>query len=260
MPADPSIYSELQLVSRLKGGIMDVGLREEKKLETRAALLEAAHELFAERGFERVTVADVARRVGVSERTAFTYFPTKLSFVFRDGYSEDIALGIDLDERPAGESILAAFRRILLTRPVVSQSTADRREKLARLSRVIAASPTLQAKKREFDANTAEYLAALIAEEANAAVDGIVPTVAAEAIVAVDRALRALVLDKYLDGESTIEDVSEEYRAQANAALDTLEFGIGRGPTDELLCRRRTAESLHPLEVAGSASWRGCRS
>src|SRR5438309_1491737 len=56
---------------------MDQGLRERKKLQTRDRLRTVARELFVERGFEHVTVAEVARAADVSEATVFNYFPTK---------------------------------------------------------------------------------------------------------------------------------------------------------------------------------------
>jgi len=55
----------------------DVGLRERKKAEARAALVEAALELFEQRGYSDVTIDQIAEQAGVSRRTYFRYFPTK---------------------------------------------------------------------------------------------------------------------------------------------------------------------------------------
>jgi AcrR family transcriptional regulator len=54
-----------------------MGLREEKKRETRAGILTTAVELFREHGYERTRVQDVAERLRISEATFFNYFPTK---------------------------------------------------------------------------------------------------------------------------------------------------------------------------------------
>ena len=91
------------------------GLRERKRRLTRQLISDAATTLFVTRGFDLVRVAEVADRVGVSEKTIYNYFPTKESMVL-DGADEDVnALATALRDRPAGESITAAVVRSLIT-------------------------------------------------------------------------------------------------------------------------------------------------
>jgi AcrR family transcriptional regulator len=54
-----------------------LGLRERKKMETRRVIAETARALFEQRGFDAVTVAEVADAANVSVKTLFTYFQSK---------------------------------------------------------------------------------------------------------------------------------------------------------------------------------------
>ena len=56
---------------------MEMGLRARKKEQTRQLIADTAWRLFADRGFEQVTVAEVARQAEVAVATVFNYFPTK---------------------------------------------------------------------------------------------------------------------------------------------------------------------------------------
>ena len=58
------------------------GKRELKRLETRARIVDAAAELFAERGFDSVSVVEIAARAGVVEKTVFNHVPVKEGLVF----------------------------------------------------------------------------------------------------------------------------------------------------------------------------------
>jgi len=97
-----------------------MGLREEKKARTRAALVGAAERLFAEKGYDGTTVADIAAGAGVSTRTFFGYFRAKEDVLFAGA-----------DER------LAALAAALGTAGMGGDGTADMR---AIVERVLAAS------------------------------------------------------------------------------------------------------------------------
>src|SRR6202042_3996073 len=95
----------------------DEGLRERKKRITRQQISDVATTLFGVRGFDRVTVSEIARIVGVSEKTVFNYFPSKESLVF-DRADEGIErMSAALREREAGESPVRAMLRVLSSDP-----------------------------------------------------------------------------------------------------------------------------------------------
>ena len=86
------------------------GLRERKKRQTREVIARAAMRLFVARGFDEVTVADVARAADVSEKTVFNYFPAKEDLVLHGGEERRAALIEAIRTRPAGTSIVELFR------------------------------------------------------------------------------------------------------------------------------------------------------
>lgn len=87
------------------------GLRERKKRRTRSALASAALELFAERGYEETTIADIAAAADVSPRTFFSYFPSKEDVLFAEIDDRLDEVGERLARRAPGESPLEALRR-----------------------------------------------------------------------------------------------------------------------------------------------------
>jgi AcrR family transcriptional regulator len=92
----------------------ETGLRERKKARTRQVIADAAARLFAERGYERVAVSDVAREADVSEQTVYNYFETKEQLVTdRDELVQE-ELGRLIRSRAAGTTPAAAVREFVL--------------------------------------------------------------------------------------------------------------------------------------------------
>src|SRR3569833_1914680 len=89
-----------------------VGLREAKKLATRQQIAGVAMRLFVQRGFDHVTVAEVAAEAGVSEKTVFNYFPTKEDIFFDEVPERMRALADGIRNRPGEETVLHALRRM----------------------------------------------------------------------------------------------------------------------------------------------------
>ena len=206
----------------------ELGLRERKKQRTRELIAETARRLFSERGFEGVTIAEVARAAEVSEQTVFNYFPTKEDLVYWRLESFEDELLATIRERHPRESVLQAFGRFVLQRRgLLAERDPQARQRLAELTRTISESPALLARERQiFDRYTAS-LAALIAEETGAGGDDIEPWVAANALMGVHRALVDLTRRRIVAGASSARIV-REVRDQGEGALQALERGLGR--------------------------------
>ena len=86
------------------------GRRERKKAATRASIVEAAHELFLERGFDAVSVREIADRADVSPTTVFAHFPQKEALAFGDEDERHERLVAAIAGRPPGTSISAALK------------------------------------------------------------------------------------------------------------------------------------------------------
>src|SRR5919198_5170190 len=86
-----------------------VGLRERKKQRTRQLIADTAMGLFLERGFDAVTVAEVARAAEVDAKTVYNHFPTKPLLFYHRLEAFEAALLDAVRERGPGVSIVAAF-------------------------------------------------------------------------------------------------------------------------------------------------------
>jgi AcrR family transcriptional regulator len=203
------------------------GLRERKKQQTRQHIAETARTLFAERGFDRVTVAEIARAAEVSEQTVFNYFPTKEDLVYWQlGAFEDELL-TTIREREPGESALAAFGRFILAqRGLLARQDPEARERLTMLTRMITESPALLAREQQIFARYTDSLAALLADEQGAKPGDARPWVAANAMMGAHRAIVAHARRRILEG-ARHPALAREVKARAEEALALLEQGLG---------------------------------
>jgi AcrR family transcriptional regulator len=208
-----------------------LGLRERKKRQTRERIADTAGRLFAERGFEPVTVAEIAREADVSEQTVFNYFPTKEDLFYGglETFEEDMLEAIR--ERDQGVTVLAAFRRFvrrprgLLAKQEPSEARAAA-ERLRTISRIIVNSPALLAREQQILQRYTRSLANLIADETEAADGDIAPWVMANALIGVHRALIDQVRQRTLAGARG-EPLAREIRRQAERGFAVLERGLG---------------------------------
>jgi len=200
------------------------GLRERKKRAARAAIAATARRLFAERGFEAVTVAEVAAAAQVSEKTVFNYFPTKVDLAFA-GREEGIAgVVAAIRERPPGRSILEVFRGI--THGVLDVVVAGD-EDLYAVARILRGSRTLQERLSVGWEPGADAIASAISGGADDLVAGIV----ARTLWFTHRSIFRAALLGLLEEEEPAA-LAARLRVAADAAYDQLAAGLadyGRG-------------------------------
>ena len=203
----------------------ELGLRERKKQQTRRAIREAALRLFGERGFDAVTVTEVAKEADVSPATVFNYFPTKEDLFYErmEVFEEELLRAVR--ERKAGETVLAAFRDFVLNASGVLAEN-DPTEQLAMFARIVTESRALLERERQIFARYTQSLAELIAEETEVEGEDIEPWVVANALIGVHRALIDYVRRGALAGRRN-PDFSRGVRSQGERAFALLARGLG---------------------------------
>lgn len=144
-----------------------MSLRERKKLRTRHRLLTAATELFAERGFDKVSVAEIAEAAEVSKMTVFNYFANKEDLVLAPMAEHIGDVARVVRDRAPGESALSAVRAQFLTAvehrdPSVGMSDAPM---VLDVRRLIQETPALVIRAHAFSLRSHELLADALVEE-----------------------------------------------------------------------------------------------
>ncbi len=206
---------------------VELGLRERKKQQTRERIAETARRLFAERSFEQVTVAEIARAAEVAEKTVFNYFPTKEDLVYwrLESFEEEL-LGT-IRRRAPGESILAAFSRFILQqRGLLGARDPEAGKRLAAVTRMISQSPALRAREQQIFGRYTDSLAGLIAEETGARPGDVRPRVAANSMMGVHRTMVDFTRERIVAGMER-DRLARDVRARTTQALELLEAGLG---------------------------------
>jgi AcrR family transcriptional regulator len=183
------------------------GRRERKKAATRQALSDAAVRLFLERGFDKVTVAEIAEAADTAVSTVFAHFPGgKEALILGDGNEREAALTAAVRDRPRGTSILESLKAFLATRgPFRPDPTPEFR----RTAELVVTTPALRAYARALWTSCGDALTRVIAEETGRAAD--------------DLSLRALV--RYVLDIPDLAGTDPDPRA----ALDTVFAHLQRG-------------------------------
>lgn len=203
-----------------------VGLREQKKLATRERLRRTAVDMFEERGFDNVSVAEIAEAAEVSKMTVFNYFPVK----------EDLVTGVAKHhiEEPAQvvrtrspgqtphEAMLEFFLASLAQREPFT-GLCDLPEVL-RLQRLISQTPALMARVQHYRHESEQLLAEVLVEEESSS--EVTARFIAAQILGTQQVLVSENLRRVLGGESA-DDAYPDAVAYAKHGYRLLEAGLG---------------------------------
>jgi AcrR family transcriptional regulator len=201
---------------------LEEGLRERKKRQTREAIAAAAMELFTERGFDAVTVADVAEAADVSEKTVFNYFPTKEELVFQGGAARRDELIERVARRRPGVSIVQPFRDWTLEHLDLIETQSV--EETHAVPRLVMGSQTLRNRLFLAWEEEAGLLAPAIAEQAEED-DLLVPMIVARTLAWTHRMIYRTAFMRLLAGEDR-HWVVADLRLQTNRAYNIIEQGL----------------------------------
>ena len=137
------------------------GLRERHRRRTAADLEEAALALFCAKGFDAVTIDDIAAAADVSRRTFFRYYASKEDVILSDHPTRLDELHAALNRRPADEPALTALRHAVLS---LAGSYEEQRDHMLARFRLVTDTPALEARSLCLQRNWETSVTAMLAE------------------------------------------------------------------------------------------------
>lgn len=200
-------------------------LRERKKQQTRQHIADVAARLFTERGFDEVTVDEVAQAAEVSRKTVFNYFPTKEDLVFGGAEDRDVELVNLIRLRPPGVSLIDVFRDDIL-RSLREMVEYEDRFPGRSLFGLAKSSHALWRRALEMHASQERVVAAQIALMAGAPEWDPVARTVAHTLLGANRSVRWECQRRLDDGEAPA-DVAKAVEQDVHRIFDVLEQGIG---------------------------------
>ncbi|GGY04642.1 TetR/AcrR family transcriptional regulator [Streptomyces hiroshimensis] len=204
-----------------------MSLRERKKIQTRRLLWKTAVELFLERGYDQVSVAEVALAAEVSKMTVFNYMSSKEDLVLgpMQEHTGDAARAVR-DRRP-GESAVAAFRRDFMAALNAHDASVGMSDDpyVLQVRRLIQETPALLVRAHEYVRRAQTLLCEELAAAAEGADAELAPVVAAQ-LMSVRYAVHEYSHRRLFAGESA-EDVLPGAVALAERAFALVEHGLG---------------------------------
>lgn len=138
---------------------MSAGLRERKKLKTKAAIQKEAMRLFLAKGFDETTIEDIAEAVEISPSTFFNYFPSKEAVVFEDELDPLVIAAFDA--QPPDTNPVRRLR--LAMRAVFGNLTPEQDRMMRERMQLLATNPELRGAMLTGFASIVDQIAHLLA-------------------------------------------------------------------------------------------------
>ena len=201
---------------------MAPGLRERHKQETRQAISDTATQMFVARGFDEVTIVQVADAAGVAKMTVTNYFPRKEDLVFDRAEAVERHLTDVIAARAPGESMLAAIRRDYAE--AVARADVTLGLSSPAFAGMILSSPVLLSRAREMLDQRERALGDAIAAETGTDIPQ--QRLVAALLASVHRVLAAEATQRSLAGQPR-EQICAVLADAATRAFDLLEPSLG---------------------------------
>ncbi len=214
------------------GATREEGLRDRKKRLLRERISDTATRMFLERGFDEVTVSEIAAACDVSEKTVFNYFPTKESLLF--DREEQMAARISEAARDPGndvaliDAVLAVLDEDIeeIYRDIGSADDPARMLTMVRqFSALIERTPALAAAMQAMMERLTEVAAEALAERVGVDPDDPEPQMAAHMVLGLWRT-QYRAMERHADGNAKVEDVLRAVREDIRRAASVADAGM----------------------------------
>ncbi|MFT4110722.1 TetR/AcrR family transcriptional regulator [Propionicimonas sp.] len=190
--------------------------------ETRRRIAGIASGMFLERGFDEVTVAEIAREAGVSSVTVFNHFPRKEDLFLDRAFDAGELLRSAVRDRPEGMDALASLRTMTLGLVDSGHALSGVDHRSVPFFRTVADSPALISRAREIVDELERTLAEELAHDPSFDGD---PALLAALFMAGYRTVMVATARRLLAGART-EDVVDAHRARFESLFEALRTGL----------------------------------
>ncbi len=233
----PSLPADDRIVLRVGLGLVEPdrqvlgeGLRQRKKRLTRQLLSDTATEMFVARGFDEVTIADIAAACGVSEKTVWNYFPAKETLLL--DVEDATADAIRREIRNGGPPVEAMLRVLDSDlEQVTDYLAADQPAAtlmIHRFNELVDSVPSLRSYHRDMMDRLVDATADAVADSLGAAVDDPEVQIAATSLIGLFRVqLRAI--RRLADGTTQPQELQQRVRSEVRRAATVINRGLRTG-------------------------------